>query len=92
MSALGAFVAEDLGLKEGSIPFEAWLERLAGSSHVASLMDFFKTDFEALASGSVVLGTPVARAASVHLRGSAAISKDLIVEYLRRWKISGFLT
>lgn len=92
LSALGAFVADDLGLEKERIPFEAWLDRLPANSHMASLMDFFKSDFEALASGGVVLGTPVTRAASIHLRGSGAISNELIVEYLRRWKLSGFLT
>lgn len=91
LSALGAFVVEELGLKEGCIPFEDWLERMAATGHAASLVDFFRNDFEALASGSVVLDTPVARAASIHLRGSGGLSKDVIVEYIRRWRKLGYL-
>ncbi|KAF2818865.1 putative NRPS-like enzyme [Ophiobolus disseminans] len=91
LSALGAFVVEELGLKEGCIPFEAWLERMAATGHAASLVDFFKNNFQALASGNVVLDTRATRMASIHLRGSGGLSRNLIVEYVRRWRRSGYL-
>ncbi|KAH7036703.1 hypothetical protein B0J12DRAFT_581494 [Macrophomina phaseolina] len=79
------------GLGDGRIPFEAWLQRMAATGVAASLTDFFQNDFRALANGSVVLDTRAAREASAHLRGCGGLSRELIVEYIGRWKKSGFL-
>lgn len=92
LSALGAFVADELGLKEKCVPFEVWLERMKATGYAPSLCEFFQNDFQALANGNVVLDTTVARRDSPNLRGSGGLSKDLIVEYVRRWRTAGFLT
>lgn len=91
-SILAAFAGSELRIKGGCIPFTAWLERLAATGHAASLVSFFKNDFEALACGDIVLDTSVARGASVHLRGSGGLTRDLIIEYVRRWRKLGYVT
>ena len=91
LSALGAFVIDELKLKDKSIPFDEWLSRVKKSGYAKSLVDFFQNDFQALANGDVILDTSVARSASPHLRATGGISKALIVEYMRRWKAMGFL-
>ncbi|KAL1623267.1 putative NRPS-like protein biosynthetic cluster [Neofusicoccum ribis] len=80
LSALGAFVADELGLKEKCVPFEVWLKRMKATGYAPSLCEFFQNDFQALANGNVILDTTVARRDSPNLRGSGGLSKDLIVE------------
>ncbi|KAF2280128.1 acetyl-CoA synthetase-like protein [Westerdykella ornata] len=92
MSDLGAFVVHELKLADKMIAFDAWLGRVSNTGYAASLLDFFRNDFQALANGDVILDTTVARSVSTHLRASGAISKDLIVEYIRRWREIGHLS
>ena len=83
-------MAYELGIADkGLIPFEEWHRRAAELGLIESLSDFFGDHFRALALGEVILDTTKARAASGTLRGSSGVSRDLIIEYLRRWREQG---
>ncbi|KAI9150310.1 Adenylate-forming reductase [Paramyrothecium foliicola] len=83
-------MAYELGIADkGLMPFEEWQQKAAELGLIESLSDFFGDHFRALALGSVILDTTKARAASGTLRGSSGVSRDLIVEYLERWKEQG---
>lgn len=90
-SALSAAVANELKLQENCIPFDEWLERTTATGYATSLVEFFQGDFQALASGNVVLDTKNTRGASAHLRENGGVGEELIVEYIRRWRETGFL-
>ncbi|KAL6711555.1 hypothetical protein ACN47E_004489 [Coniothyrium glycines] len=86
-----ALMNRELALKDGCIPFDAWLDRMTASETAKSLVEFFKNDFRALASGNVVLDTSNTRNASIHLRGSHGVSQELMTEYIQRWNDIGYL-
>ncbi|GAP82675.2 putative L-aminoadipate-semialdehyde dehydrogenase large subunit [Rosellinia necatrix] len=73
------------------IPFDQWLERVTKSGEIRSLESFFKDHFHELAGGAVTLDTVKGRAMSKCLKGSGALEKELIIEYLQRWRHEGFL-
>ncbi|KAK0642649.1 Non-reducing polyketide synthase azaA [Lasiodiplodia hormozganensis] len=90
---VGTFVIDELKLQQKRpIPFENWLERVAATGYASSLINFFQNEFRSLADGSTALETSASRKASLYLRGERGIGKDLVVEYIRRWKKLGFLT
>ncbi|KAI8932343.1 hypothetical protein NX059_010536 [Plenodomus lindquistii] len=90
-SDLGAIVVEELKLKDKCIPFDAWLQRLKTIRFANSLKSFFENDFLALATGNVALDTSKSRAISACLRSSGGISQELIVEYIKRWRLAPYL-
>jgi hypothetical protein len=94
-------IAEELGFPSSSalVGFDEWvtkaegtaLMRTSGDTSVAMLMDFFKHDFERMASGGVVLDTFKARQVSLALRNVEIVEKEEILNYVRNWRRSGFL-
>ncbi|KAH6623072.1 hypothetical protein F5144DRAFT_495138 [Chaetomium tenue] len=94
-------IAEGLGFPPSSalVSFDEWvakaegsaLVRASGYASVAMLMDFFKHDFERMASGGVVLDTSKARQASLALRNVEIVEREEILNYVRNWRRSGFL-
>ncbi|KAI0409181.1 hypothetical protein F4802DRAFT_545755 [Xylaria palmicola] len=73
------------------IPFEQWLQRVCAAEEIRSLESFYRDHFHELAGGAVMLDTTKARAMSSCLAGSCALEKELILEYVQRWRRDGFL-
>ncbi|KAI1372051.1 hypothetical protein F4677DRAFT_456836 [Hypoxylon crocopeplum] len=73
------------------IPFEKWLQQATEAGAIRSLESFFKDHFRDLAVGDVILDTMKSRAVSKTLTGSGGLGRELIGEYLRRWRCDGFL-
>ncbi|KAI1172123.1 hypothetical protein F4777DRAFT_593123 [Nemania sp. FL0916] len=73
------------------IPFEQWLQRATKAGEIRSLESFYKDHFQDLSGGAITLDTTRARAVSNCLMSSSAISKDLIIDYINRWRREGFL-
>lgn len=73
------------------VPFDEWLVRVTKAGCASSLHGFFRDHFQALGSGTVILATDRARAASRSLRGSSGVGNDLIVKYIDRWRRIGFI-
>jgi hypothetical protein len=89
-SDIFTIMGNELGvLSNGLLPFDEWLQKVKEAKVAGSLEGFFGEHFRDLALGTVILDTQKARAISPTLRGSGAVSKDLIVEYARRWKEQG---
>lgn len=94
-------IAEELGFPSSSalINFDEWvvkaegsaLVRTSGDSSVAMLMDFFKHDFERMASGGVILDTFKARQVSLALGNAEIVEREEILNYVRDWRRCGFL-
>ncbi|RYC60404.1 hypothetical protein CHU98_g5812 [Xylaria longipes] len=74
------------------ISFEQWLQRVSMAGEIRSLESFYKDHFHELAGGTVTLDTEKARAVSNCLMWSGGLQKELIREYVRRWRRDGFLT
>ncbi|KAI1495529.1 hypothetical protein F5X99DRAFT_124000 [Biscogniauxia marginata] len=83
--------ATELGIGNNLISFDEWLGRVNRAGCFPSLETFFKDDFLALGTGSVVLGTDHMRSVSRTLRGTSSVGRDLMVKYIDRWKRAGFL-
>ncbi|KAL2869078.1 uncharacterized protein BJX67DRAFT_387180 [Aspergillus lucknowensis] len=79
----------ELGLSV--VPFEEWIQRARQTGLVTSLEDFFAHDFEALASGPIVLRTDVSRGVSRTLRSCGGVGVEVLRKYLRSWKEQGAL-
>jgi hypothetical protein len=73
------------------IPYEEWLQRATAAGEIRSLESFYKDHFHELAGGVVMLDTVKARSFSKCLKGSGAVARDLIIDYVRRWQRDGFL-
>ncbi|KAI1773560.1 hypothetical protein F4818DRAFT_452989 [Hypoxylon cercidicola] len=73
------------------IPYEQWVKRAAEVGAIRSLELFFRDHFRDLAEGGVILDTTKARVLSKTLTGSGGVSRELIIEYLNRWRRDGFL-
>ncbi|KAI0859411.1 hypothetical protein F4860DRAFT_526018 [Xylaria cubensis] len=73
------------------VPFEQWLQSVTVAGEIRSLESFYKDHFHQLAGGSVTLDTAKARTLSNGLMRSGGIDKDLIREYVHRWRRDGFL-
>jgi hypothetical protein len=96
-----ASLASLLGIGIGdTLPFREWISRIESYSMTKksdaanpaySLLDFFKADFERMASGDVNLDMTNSLAASPSLRSAKAISEQLLVAYVDHWQKHGFL-
>ncbi|TFY83837.1 hypothetical protein EWM64_g160 [Hericium alpestre] len=93
-------LASVLGGSDGPlpmIPYDEWLRRVRdlGSDpekNVAyKVMDFLENDFVRMASGSVVLGTDVAKRDSLTMVKSVALDKKHLAEYVGYWRSVGAL-
>lgn len=91
MADILTFIAAELGLPAKTIPYEEWLQRCLDAGSLRSLEGFFKEHFRALANGSVVLDTRMARTVSATLRGSGGVPQELVMRYVARWRKDGFL-
>ncbi|ROT35236.1 acetyl-CoA synthetase-like protein [Sodiomyces alkalinus F11] len=91
MADVCTIMANELGLAAQHMPFDEWLQRADEVGATRSLESFFKNHFRTLASGAVVLDTSKARTISATLRGSGGLPRDLVVEYIKRWRQQGFL-
>ncbi|KAI5919290.1 hypothetical protein F4810DRAFT_688020 [Camillea tinctor] len=84
--------AAELGIGNNLVSFDEWLEKVKKAGCFPSLEAFFKDEFRALGTGSVILATDRMRSVSQTLRGTSSVEKDLLVQYIDRWKKAGFLT
>ncbi|GAB1316616.1 hypothetical protein MFIFM68171_06826 [Madurella fahalii] len=93
-------IAEELGFPSSAlVDFDEWVAKAEGSAQpqesggesVSMLMDFFKHDFERMASGGVILDTSKARQVSPTLRDADIVEREEIAKYVREWRRSGFL-
>ncbi|TRX93221.1 hypothetical protein FHL15_005800 [Xylaria flabelliformis] len=85
-------MANELGLQRPfMVPFEQWLQSVTVAGEIRSLESFYKDHFHQLAGGTVTLDTAKARTLSNGLMRSGGIDKDLIREYVHRWRRDGFL-
>ena len=92
-------LAPELGLSDsGFIPFADWLDKVCAvpddmSEKVPAkkLEDFFRTDFEHMACGSIVLETRNTRDVSPTLRSLRHVGGELLVSYIQHWKSIGYL-
>lgn len=92
-------LAPELGLSNtGFTPFTDWLEKvgvvpdeMTDKVPVKKLEGFFRTDFEHMACGSIVLDTKNTRDISSALRNLCHIRGESLVSYIRYWKGIGYL-
>jgi thioester reductase-like protein len=89
---LGAIATRELSLSGGIVPFDSWLQLLARRGDTPGLLDFFRNDFRDLANGSVKLGMRNGLSVSTSLRSSSGLSQSLMIEYIDRWRQTGFLS
>ncbi|KAI0597593.1 hypothetical protein F4775DRAFT_559798 [Biscogniauxia sp. FL1348] len=83
--------AAELGIGNKLVTFDEWLEKVKRAGCFPSLETFFRDEFRALGTGSVILATDRMRSVSRTLRGTSSVGKDLLVQYIDRWKEAGFL-
>lgn len=83
-------MARELNLSSfGLMPFDEWLQRANDLGAIDYLSEFFRDDFRELALGTVILDTSKSRGVSRTLRGSSGLGRELLLEYVRRWKQQG---
>jgi hypothetical protein len=93
MQDIAMIMGNELGLAPPyTISFDHWIQRASELGVVDSLEEFFKDHYQELAQGSVTLDTTFCRSVSKTLRGQSAVEKDLLVQYVKRWRLEGFLT
>ncbi|KAI1762633.1 hypothetical protein GGR53DRAFT_500986 [Hypoxylon sp. FL1150] len=73
------------------LPYEQWVKKATEVGAIRSLELFFKDHFRELAEGGVTLDTTKARALSKTLTGSGGVGRELLIEYINRWRRDGFL-
>lgn len=86
-------LSAELGLpSDNSISFDEWLELAkAKTDTVAPLEEFFRAEFQTLASGQIILQTDCSRATSRVLRSCGGVEFGLVKKYLEGWKAQGVL-
>jgi hypothetical protein len=92
-------VAPELGLPNTRFtPFTDWLDKVCAVPDetsdivpVKQLEDFFRTDFEHMACGSIILDTKNTRDVSSNFRKLGHVRGELLVSYVRHWKSIGYL-
>lgn len=91
------WLAKALGLPEPSLPFDAWMNAVAGQESsddkfpVRQLQLFFKDYFQPVACGQVVLDTQVAAGLSSRLRGMGPVDESVVGKYIAHWKKARYL-
>jgi hypothetical protein len=89
---------QELGLPASDVSFEQWLDQVAASEGddetlpVKKLAVFFKSFFQSVACGQVVLGTEVSKAQSNTLANMTAVSDETVKGYVDHWKSIGYLS
>ena len=92
-------IASKIGVQDTDfLPYDAWIDRICGpmasmtsNNPAANLADFFRTDFQRMSSGHVILGTDCTRQVSPTLRNMDVVSNHTIEAYIDFWKSHGFL-
>ena len=69
--------------------YQDWLSK--AKPYLDGLTTFFEQHFVQMATGSLVLDTTKARAASASLRSSGAVGLEIVRSYVRVWERSGVL-
>ncbi|KAL9031277.1 MAG: hypothetical protein Q9196_000684 [Gyalolechia fulgens] len=80
------------------LPFDEWMDKICAVSAeddqtvpVKRLETFFRTDFEHMACGNVILDTRNTREISPTLRRLASVGNETLASYVRYWKSVGYL-
>ena len=92
-------LAPELGLSSTDFtPFADWLDQICAVPDemidkvpAKKLENFFRTSFEHMACGSIVLDTNHTRNVSTTLRNLSHIRSGLLVSYVQHWKRIGYL-
>lgn len=93
-------LADTLGIPRANVvPFEDWLRRVRlfpssveADNPAGTLVDFLGEHFVRMSCGGLILDTTKTREHSKTLAaGTAPVSADLVMKYVRVWKESGFL-
>lgn len=85
-------IATELGQSSFLVDFDEWLElarrhvSASRESYGDSLMDFFRTHFQHMATGGVVLDTSEAQQISPTLKKTGRVSTGTLEKYARDWK------
>ena len=81
-----------------SLPFDEWLdqvcvagETMPGDNPAKTLADFFRTEFERMSTGKVILATDRTRAASPTLQRLEELGTESIAAYCRYWRSIDFI-
>ena len=88
----------ELGLPAGKVPFGEWLDQVAAADGddetfpVKKLTFFFKSFFQSVACGQVVLDTAVSRGQSKTLNAMTAVGDETVKAYADYWKSTGYLS
>lgn len=93
-----SIIANELGVTS-RLPYREWVTAMLDvpdeymeRNPAKKMANFFVEDFESMSSGKVVMGTERARKVSKTLRATGPLDVDLIKEYVRKWKVMGFLS
>lgn len=94
-----ASLAFELGMSNANfLPFDVWVEKVcrapnetASEAPVKPLSDFFRADFERMASGMVILTTENTKKVSSTFRSLQPVDRELIAAYVNWWRGCGFL-
>jgi hypothetical protein len=77
------------------IPLETWLDLVASASDennpAQNLTSFFRTEFQKMSSGEIVLDTSVSRSVSATLRRMGPVGEEYLRAYVAYWRSIGFL-
>lgn len=87
-------ISRELNLpKNGSLPFDEWLDEVCAASEirpgdnpVQKLSEFFKTNFKRMSTGTVTLATDNTRAASPSLQSLGEVQQETIAGYVKYWR------
>lgn len=89
---------QELGLPASDVSFEQWLDQIAAADGddetfpVKKLAVFFKSFFQSVACGQVVLGTEASRSQSNTLANMTAVNDATVKSYVDYWKSIGYLS
>ena len=78
-----------------SVPYAEWLRRVRAlgddpqQNPASKLFEFLERDFLRMSSGTVALGTEIARSVSRTMADSGPIERRHLEEYVRYWKSVG---
>ena len=89
-------IASQLGLRKDFLPFKEWLAGVEAASEskemdnpAKALLPFFRSDFEQMATGEVVMDTSMAKSVSQALRNVDIVDRNLTAAYIKSWKTAG---
>lgn len=89
---LAVILRHELGLTAPLLSYDVWLAKIRETGDAEELLEFFENDFERLSGGTISLDTGKARLMSLTLKRTSGVKKDLIMKYVRMWRMTGFLS